>query len=96
MYNIDIILYRMVRVQNKLYKAAKCLEYFSTRQWRFIDENVRLLNGTLSAEDRAEFPFDVSQIEWAKYIEDYVLGIRHFIFKEHPSSLPVARKQLQK
>lgn len=86
----------MVRVQNKLFKAAKCLEYFSTRQWRFIDENVRLLNGTLSAEDKAEFPFDVTQIEWAKYIEDYVLGIRHFIFKEHPSSLPAARKQLQK
>lgn len=86
----------MARIQEKLDKAAKCLEYFSTRQWRFIDDNVRLLNRSLSAEDRAEFAFDVSQIQWSKYIEDYVLGIRHFIFKEHPNSLPACRKQLNK
>lgn len=86
----------MVRVQNKLEKAAKCLEYFSTRQWRFVDDNVRSLNLSLSSIDRKEFPFDVTQIQWHAYIEDYVLGIRHFIFKEHPESLPQARKQLHK
>lgn len=86
----------MVRVQNKLDKAVKCLEYFSTQQWRFTDENVRHLNGLLSPEDRRVFHFDVREIHWPTYIENYVLGIRHFIFKEHPSSLPKARKQLQK
>ncbi|XP_069702737.1 putative fatty acyl-CoA reductase CG5065 [Periplaneta americana] len=86
----------MVRVQNKLDKAAKCLEYFSTQQWRFSDENVQHLNGLLSPDDRRTFQFDVREIHWPTYIESYVLGIRHFIFKEHPSSLPKARKQLQK
>lgn len=86
----------MARIQNKLDKAAKCLEYFSTRQWRFLDDNVRMLNQSLSVEDRAEFMFDVSKINWSKYIEDYVLGIRHFIFKDNPSSIPAARKQLTK
>lgn len=86
----------MVRIQRKLDKAAKCLEYFSTRQWRFIDDNVKSLNGFLSVEDKAEFNFDVSKIKWSNYIEDYVLGIRHFIFKEHPSSLQLARRKLQK
>ncbi|XP_054279602.1 putative fatty acyl-CoA reductase CG5065 [Macrosteles quadrilineatus] len=86
----------MVRIQNKLDKAAKCLEYFSTRQWRFLDDNVRMLNQSLSLEDRTEFAFDVSRIQWSKYIEDYVLGIRQFIFKESPNSLPAARKQLNK
>ncbi|RZF42062.1 hypothetical protein LSTR_LSTR006655 [Laodelphax striatellus] len=86
----------MVRMQSKLDKAAKCLEYFSTRQWRFLDNNVQALNVSLSIADRKEFPFDVSRIDWPQYIESYVLGIRHFIFKEHPSSLPEARKQLNK
>lgn len=86
----------MARIQNKLEKAANCLEYFSTRQWRFLDDNVRMLNQSLSLDDRAEFSFDVKQIQWSKYIEDYVLGIRHFIFKENPNSLPAARKQLTK
>lgn len=93
---ISCIFYSMVRVQKKLDKAAKCLEYFSTQQWRFTDENVRHLNGLLSLEDRRTFHFDVREIHWPTYIESYVLGIRHFIFKEHPSSLPKARKYLQK
>ncbi|XP_063218990.1 putative fatty acyl-CoA reductase CG5065 [Bacillus rossius redtenbacheri] len=86
----------MVRIQAKLEKAAQCLEYFSTQQWRFSDENVRYLNSLLSADDKKTFLFDVREIHWPTYIEGYVLGIRHFIFKEHPSSLPNARKHLQK
>lgn len=43
---------RMVRVQNKLEKAAACLEYFTTRQWAFADENVQALCTSLSPEDR--------------------------------------------
>ncbi|XP_034234856.1 putative fatty acyl-CoA reductase CG5065 [Thrips palmi] len=84
----------MVRVQAKLEKAAKCLEYFSTQQWRFSDDNVRHLNSMLSIEDRSTFMFDVRQINWTQYLESYVLGIRQFIFKEHPSSIPKTRKQL--
>jgi fatty acyl-CoA reductase len=86
----------MVRVQNKLDKAATCLHYFATREWKFLGENTLALNATLSAEDKAVFPFDVRQINWPAYIEAYVLGIRQFIFKEPPSSLPTARKQLRK
>lgn len=86
----------MVRVQAKLEKAAKCLEYFSTQQWRFSDENVRHLNSMLSNEDRNTFMFDVRQINWTQYLESYVLGIRQFIFKEHPSSIPKTRKHLIK
>uniref|UniRef100_A0A8D8Q326 Fatty acyl-CoA reductase n=1 Tax=Cacopsylla melanoneura TaxID=428564 RepID=A0A8D8Q326_9HEMI len=86
----------MVRIQNKLDKAAKCLEYFSTQEWRFLDENVRELNASLSVEDRRVFSFDVTEIDWPKYIANYVLGIRSFIFKEQASSLPQARKRLYK
>lgn len=86
----------MLRIQNKLDKAAKCLEYFSTQEWRFLDDNVRELNASLSLEDRRLFSFDVTEIDWPKYIADYVLGIRSFIFKEQVSSLPQARKRLYK
>ncbi|KAH9645351.1 hypothetical protein HF086_011115 [Spodoptera exigua] len=43
---------RMVRVQNKLEKAAACLEYFTTRQWAFADDNVQALCASLSPDDR--------------------------------------------
>lgn len=86
----------MVKIQNKLDKASQCLEYFTRQEWRFYDDNVKHLNSILSNEDRQTFQFDVRDIDWPRYLEDYILGIRSFIFKENPSSLPTARKQVQK
>lgn len=68
--------YRMVKIQDKLCRAAKCLEYFTTQEWEFDDTNVRTLSSTLSEQDKREFCFDVAQIKWEEFIENYVLGIR--------------------
>lgn len=86
----------MVKIQNKLDKASQCLEYFTGQEWRFSDENVKHLNSILSNEDRRTFHFDVRDIDWPRYLEDYILGIRSFIFKEDPTTLPTARKQVQR
>lgn len=85
----------MVRTQEKLKKAAECLEYFSTHQWHFSNTNVVALQDRLSTEDRKNFSFDVRDIHWPSYIENYVLGIRHFIFKDSPDTICVARRNLQ-
>lgn len=84
----------MIKVQEKLKKASKCLEYFSTQQWNFKDENVKRLSQQLSPEDRQTFLFDVKQIDWPTYLENYILGIRHFLLKESPESLPAARSHI--
>ncbi|XP_045508563.1 putative fatty acyl-CoA reductase CG5065 [Colias croceus] len=86
----------MIRVQNKLEKASACLEYFTTRQWAFADGNVRELCASLAPRDREAFDFDVSAIDWDKYIESYVLGIRCFLFKESPDTLPKSRRVLRR
>ncbi|XP_046382377.1 putative fatty acyl-CoA reductase CG5065 [Ischnura elegans] len=86
----------MVRIQGRLQKAVQCLRYFSTHQWHFRNENVRQLSARLSNEDRATFPFDISMLNWPSYLEDYILGIRHFVFKEKPDTLPESRLQLRR
>uniref|UniRef100_V5GSY3 Fatty acyl-CoA reductase n=1 Tax=Anoplophora glabripennis TaxID=217634 RepID=V5GSY3_ANOGL len=86
----------LLRIQNKLSKAAGCLQYFTTQEWSFDDENVRNLAMTLREADKKEFCFDVAKIDWERYIENYVLGIRRFIFKEDLSSIPKARKQISR
>lgn len=86
----------LVKIQSRLNKAAECLEYFTTQEWEFDDENVRALSLTLSEADNKEFCFDVAKIDWEVYLENYVLGIRRFIFKEDSSSIPKARKQMSK
>lgn len=86
----------MLRIQSKLSKAATCLEYFTTQQWKFRDDNVKKLAEQLSNEDRQTFMFDVKQIDWPSYLENYILGIRQFILKESPETLPAARSHLVK
>lgn len=86
----------MTRMQNKLDKAAACLEYFTTRQWSFADDNVQALCYALSTEDRQTFDFNVKNIDWDAYIESYVMGIRSFLFKESPDTLPKSRKHLNR
>lgn len=47
-------------------------------------------------EDRENFDFNVSKIEWRSYLESYVLGTRKYILKEDPKTLDVAKKRLQR
>ncbi|TMW48389.1 hypothetical protein DOY81_006518 [Sarcophaga bullata] len=84
----------VVKVQNKIAKAVDCLQYFATHQWQFKDDNVHALLQTLSPKDRETFVFDVTTINWEKYMERYVLGFRQFLFKQKPQSLPGSRKRL--
>lgn len=86
----------MVGLQRKLNKAANCLEYFTTQQWHFRDDNVRRLEEELSPEDRETFMFDVKQIDWPSYLEHYILGIRQFIMKESPEMQSAALSRIRK
>lgn len=91
-----LVLTRMVKVQHKLSKAVECLEYFTTHQWSFKDDNVRDLLTHMSQQDRESFQFDVSEIHWEKYMEKYVLGFREFLFKQSPKSLPSCRRKMSR
>lgn len=86
----------MVRVQTKLQRAVSCLEFFTTHEWRFTNENMVRLLGQMSPADRKVFDFNINDLDWKKYLESYVLGTREFILKESPSTLPIAQKQLRR
>ena len=52
--------------------------------------------GKMSDTDKENFNFDVRQIHWESYLENYLSGIRTFILKDDPSTLPDAVKNLKK
>ncbi|KAL8601936.1 hypothetical protein ACOMHN_008428 [Nucella lapillus] len=85
-----------VRIQDKLWKAVNSLEYFTSNQWHFRNDNIFMLLNRLSNEDKKTFPFDPRTIDWSKYMENYCLGAKRFILKEEISELPRARLQLQR
>jgi fatty acyl-CoA reductase len=86
----------MLKIAGKLQKAIQTLEYFTTRHWSFKNNNVLMLNEQLEGTDKETFAFDVRELHWPTYWEDYVLGTRKYILKEHHNTLPQARKSLQR
>lgn len=92
--NRFLAIFSMIKIQNKLEKAVGCLEYFTTHQWRFTDDNVRELLTHMNASDRGTFSFDVTQIDWDAYFERYILGLRAFLCKQNPKTLPSSRKKM--
>lgn len=42
----------MMRIFNRLHKAISLLEYFSSQDWEWNSENMSMLMGQLTPEDR--------------------------------------------
>ncbi|XP_067132204.1 putative fatty acyl-CoA reductase CG5065 [Centruroides vittatus] len=83
---------KMMKVYNKVQKKISTLEYFCIRDWKFGARNVQELMERLSTQDKQNFDFDISKLNWDHYIEHYFLGIRRFVFNEDDSTIPHSRK----
>ena len=86
----------LIRLQQKCKKAVKVLEYFTTRQWEFTNHNLFMLMKKLNETDRKIFNFDVSDINWKIYIEQYCLGAKKFLMKEDISNINKCRHNLKR
>lgn len=81
----------MVRVQNKISVGLKVLQYYTTKNWIFKNDKLKSLREKLNPEDSKTFNFDMRDVDWTKYIQNYILGARHYLLKEKPETLPAAR-----
>ncbi|XP_077399615.1 fatty acyl-CoA reductase 1 [Vanacampus margaritifer] len=87
---------QMMRIFNRLHKAISLLEYFSSQDWEWSSENVSMLMAQMSPEDRKTFNFDVRQLNWPEYIENYCIGTKKYVLNEDMSDIPAARQHLRK
>ncbi|XP_037503615.2 uncharacterized protein LOC119378613 [Rhipicephalus sanguineus] len=49
---------------------------------------------TAARKSRKTFDFDIRSIDWVAYMEQYILGVRRYVLKEDPSTIPTARRNL--
>ncbi|ESN98121.1 hypothetical protein HELRODRAFT_84823, partial [Helobdella robusta] len=82
----------LMRLQRRLWKSVSCMEFFTSHEWKFEDDNVRKLYANMSERDQKDFNFDVKQIHWPTYLENYCLGVKRFVLKEDMKNLLKARK----
>uniref|UniRef100_A0A3Q3SBH0 Fatty acyl-CoA reductase n=1 Tax=Mastacembelus armatus TaxID=205130 RepID=A0A3Q3SBH0_9TELE len=87
---------RMMKTITRLHKAMMVLEYFTSHSWVWNTDNVTMLLSQMSPEDKKTFNFDVRQLHWAEYMENYCMGTKKYVLNEELSGLPAARKHLNK
>lgn len=81
----------MIRVQNKISDGLELLQFFTTRQWCFLNDFYKELFNNLTNEEKIKFPMDLSTIDNVEYIKRCILGGRQYCLKEPLSTLPRAR-----
>ncbi|XP_013177308.1 PREDICTED: fatty acyl-CoA reductase 1-like [Papilio xuthus] len=82
---------RMLKVYTKIHKFSEVISYFCTREITFCNRRTRHLWDATSQLDRQLFPFSMAEVDWEEYFDDYLLGIRRYLFKQTDDSLPRAR-----
>ncbi|XP_075568148.1 fatty acyl-CoA reductase 1 isoform X9 [Pelecanus crispus] len=87
---------RMMKTITRLHKALMLLEYFTSKSWIWNTENMTMLMNELNPQDKKMFNFDVRQLHWAEYMENYCMGMKKYVLNEEMSGIPAARKHLTK
>lgn len=87
---------QLVKIYKKIDKFANVISYFSIRRWFFRNNNIQDMWTALSPIDQKLFPFDIKLVDWEAHSHMNIFGVRTFIIKEDPDTLPAARKKWQR
>lgn len=86
----------LVRAVEKMHKTQSVLGFFTTNEYEFVEENLKILQDEMNEEDRKTFNFDIADLDWGDFIDEWTKGTRQFVFKEPLCSLEEARARLDR
>lgn len=84
-----------VRLQGRIAKAVETLEFFTSTEWEFSNENIYMIMNEMNEVDNKIFTVDVKPINWRNYMEQYCLGTKKYLLKEDMTKMNACRKQLK-
>ncbi|KAI9579192.1 hypothetical protein GQX74_004664 [Glossina fuscipes] len=73
---------RLLKTYKKIHRFMHVIEYFAMRQWDFGIDNVQDLWNSLSERDKELFYFDMDQLDWDRFLQQYLLGVRQYLLKD--------------
>jgi alcohol-forming fatty acyl-CoA reductase len=85
-----------LRIQRRISKAVSTLEFFTSKQWEFSNDNIYMLMKEMNDIDNKLFNIDVRYLHWSQYIEQYCLGTKKYCLKEDMSKMSQCRSQLKR
>uniref|UniRef100_A0A1I8P794 Fatty acyl-CoA reductase n=1 Tax=Stomoxys calcitrans TaxID=35570 RepID=A0A1I8P794_STOCA len=84
---------RMLKIYRKIHKFCSVMEYFSSNEFIFDNSNVRALWDKLDAKDKQLFAFDMRPIDWTELFRISLWGLRSYVVKDEPSTVPESVKR---
>ncbi|XP_063696570.1 fatty acyl-CoA reductase wat-like [Culicoides brevitarsis] len=88
--------FRLMRVYDKIEKLNNVLDYFIFNPFEFEDKQTQGLWHSLSENDKKLFKFDMNDFNWKSYLSNVYFGMRQFMLKDDPSTIPAAVKRQRK
>uniref|UniRef100_A0A336LKC5 Fatty acyl-CoA reductase n=1 Tax=Culicoides sonorensis TaxID=179676 RepID=A0A336LKC5_CULSO len=85
--------FRLLRVYDKIEKLNNVLNYFSFNHFVFDDTQTQNLWRRLNDKDKKLFKFNMNEFDWDSYLKDMYFGMRKFMIKDDPSTIPAAVKR---
>ncbi|XP_070499596.1 fatty acyl-CoA reductase 1-like [Chironomus tepperi] len=82
-----------IKLQRRIFDSMKVFAYFLNNSWNWDAKNCQLLVQRLNVEEREKFNFDVSKLDFDKYVEHWVIGSRRFVMKLDDSTIPEAKRK---
>lgn len=87
------------RVHRKTSTIMREYQPWLTRTWDWEIDQAAVVTQAMAKEDRAAFTVSVAEMEWPKYMDNFVMGLKRFVLKEedctNPLRLEAARKNQQ-
>lgn len=77
-------------------KFSSVLSYFSSQQWEFGDKAVEKLWNRVNPADRQIFNFNIEDLNWKKYNEHLIPGMRTYIIKDSWDTLAQGQAKYKK
>lgn len=91
---IHSFFYRMLQIYRKIHKFCDVIKYFSSNRWNFTNTNVTNLWNRLTIDDQKIFYFNMDDICWSEVLNLSIYGIRTYLMKEDPSTMPAALQRM--
>ena len=84
----------LVRLVSKMHGGLNLLEYFTTREWTWANDNVLALSQELNTTDVEFFNFRMCDLDWREYWLNHFIMLRNHYFKCRPETVEASRLRL--
>ena len=86
----------MLQAYRKIHRFIDSTAFFSLNNWDFPINNVQNLWSRMSNSEQENFYFDMKTLNWEEYMANSLFGMRTYITKEDPDTIPIAKIRLRR